>query len=101
MDNVRVKLFFKQDCPRCPAAKELCSRLEAEGYGVDRFDVERVEGLAEASYHEVLSTPGIIVVDDDNEIFGYRGEVPSHGEFLRRFEQISSDSAEPTLIADE
>ena len=69
-----IKLFVKDDCPRCPAAK-----LLVEGFdSVQVYDVDEVDGLTEASYHSVLSTPSILVVDSaGNEVRGWRGEVPS------------------------
>jgi len=76
-----IKLFWKDGCTRCPQAKELCKKLESEGFSVKYYDVESVDGLAEASFHEVLSTPSIIIVDgDEEELLSYRGVVPSYEE---------------------
>lgn len=82
MDEAKeIKLFWKNGCTRCPQAKELCKKLETEGFSVAYYDVESVDGLAEASFHEVLSTPSIIIVDgNDEELFSYRGVVPSYME---------------------
>jgi hypothetical protein len=78
---MEIKLFWKNGCARCPQAKELCARLEADGYRVGYYDAESVDGLAEASFHEVMSTPSIVVVDDDDEeLFSYRGVVPAYEE---------------------
>jgi glutaredoxin len=77
----RIKLFWKQNCPRCPAAKELAAKLEAKGIKVEYYDVESVEGMAEAGMHSVLATPSIVVVDgEDEEIAAWRGSVPSEQE---------------------
>ncbi len=67
-----IKLFVKDDCPRCPAAKVAC-----EGIDVEVFDVGDVEGLAEASFYGVLATPSVLVLDGDgHEIVSWRGAVP-------------------------
>jgi len=71
---VNIKLFVKDDCPRCPAAKRMLDGFD----GVEIYNVDDVAGLAEASFHSVLSTPSILVVDSaGKEVAGWRGEVPS------------------------
>jgi hypothetical protein len=70
---VHIKLFVKEDCPRCPAAKQVVADID----DVEVFDVGEVDGLAEASFHSVMSTPSIVVVDSaGNEVGSWRGEVP-------------------------
>ncbi len=74
-----IKLFTKPNCARCPQARAL---LDAEANETDakveRFDVSTDEGLAEAAFHEVIATPTILVLDEDEvELVGWRGEVPS------------------------
>ncbi len=68
-----IKLFVRQDCPRCPAAKKAVEGLDP----VEVFDVDGIEGLTEAAFYGVLSTPSVIVVDaDGHEVAGWRGEAP-------------------------
>ncbi|MDP2182914.1 MAG: thioredoxin family protein [Actinomycetota bacterium] len=70
---MHVKLFMKEDCPKCPAAKRAVEGLEC----VEVFDVASLDGLAEASFYSVLATPSILVVDSSgNEIESWRGVVP-------------------------
>lgn len=70
---MRIKLFVKDDCPRCPAAKFACDGLD----GVEVYDVSEVDGLAEAAFHSVLATPTVLVVDTaGSEIAAWRGEAP-------------------------
>ncbi|MBC7326944.1 thioredoxin family protein [bacterium] len=78
---MKLKIFWQEDCPRCPAAKKLGKELEMEGVEVCYYDVKTLEGLAEASFYSVSSTPGIIIVnDDDEEIAGWRGTTPTKEE---------------------
>lgn len=71
---MQIKLFVRDDCPRCPAAK----RALAEFDTVEIYDVDDVEGLAEASFHSVLSTPSVLVIDSaGREVGAWRGEIPS------------------------
>lgn len=73
---MRIKLFVKDDCPRCPAAKHACEGLD----GVEVYDVSDMDGLAEAAFHSVLSTPTVLVVDMSGaEIAAWRGEAPDRG----------------------
>ncbi|MDZ4181105.1 MAG: hypothetical protein U1E29_18035 [Coriobacteriia bacterium] len=71
-----VKLFVKSDCPRCPAAKRAVEGIDH----VEVFDVDNIDGLAEASFHGILATPSVLVVDSSGtEIESWRGETPDPG----------------------
>jgi glutaredoxin len=68
-----IKLFVKDDCPRCPAAKKACEGID----GVEVYDVAQIDGLAEASFYGVLATPSVLVIDaDGREVASWRGEAP-------------------------
>ncbi len=72
-----LKVFVKQDCQKCPAAKELAGRFPQ----TEVYDIEEVEGLAEAAYYSVLCTPSIVVVDEHGmELHAWRCTVPSAKE---------------------
>ena len=70
---MNVKLFVKDHCPRCPAAKRVCEGLDT----VEVYDVASVDGLAEASFYGVLATPTLLVVDTHGrEVASWRGDPP-------------------------
>ena len=76
-----VKIFTKKQCPKCPAAQEIGNHLKKEGVMVIDYDLETVDGLAEAAFYGVMSTPTIIVEDEeDNEVMAWRGTVPTPQE---------------------
>lgn len=79
-----IKLFIKDDCPRCPAARKTC-----EGFnGVEVFNVGEIVGSAEAHLYGVLSTPSVLVVDDvGREVAGWRGHAPERAR-LRMYEEL-------------
>ncbi len=71
---MRIKLFWKEGCPRCPEAKAVL----ADAPNVESYDLDEVEGLGESAYYGILATPSIIICDDGGkEIRSWRGEVPS------------------------
>jgi glutaredoxin len=73
-----IKIFTKAECPKCPAAKEMGSILQQEGLQVNYYDLETPDGLAEAAFYSVLSTPTIIIEDHDARILaGWRGSIPT------------------------
>ena len=73
-----IKIFTKAECPKCPAAKEIGSILQQEGLQVSYYDLETPDGLAEAAFYSVLSTPTIIIEDQDERILaGGRGSIPT------------------------
>ncbi len=72
-----VKVFWKTDCPKCPAAKAAV----ADSPKAELFNLDDVDGLAEAAFYGVMSTPSIIITDESgNEMTSWRGEVPSRQE---------------------
>lgn len=81
-----VKLFWQQECPRCPPAKEVCCEVSDElGVDVEYWNIKDRDGLAEASFHGVMSTPAVIIVnEDEEEIFSWTGTIPGKEEMIRR-----------------
>ncbi len=75
----KVKFFFKKDCPKCPAAKAIVSKLDQSL--VEYHNLDEVDGLTEGAYYMVVSTPTTIIVDEQGrEVKSWRGEVPNEKE---------------------
>jgi hypothetical protein len=83
-----IKLFWKENCPRCPQAKEVGSVMQKDGYQVLHFNLETADGLAEATFYSVQATPTFILEDkEENPIADFRGEVPSAQKLKELMEQ--------------
>jgi len=73
-----VKVFLRDGCYKCPSAKEVGEILEKEGLDVLYYDLGTADGLAEASYYGILSTPTLIVEDkEEMTLADFRGTVPT------------------------
>ncbi|MFA4910112.1 MAG: thioredoxin family protein [Deltaproteobacteria bacterium] len=73
-----VKIFFKSDCPKCPAAKNMGIILKKEGINVTNYNLDTLDGLAEGAYYSVMATPTLIIEDEEeNHIADFRGDVPT------------------------
>ena len=73
-----IKIFTKAECPKCPVVKEIGKELKKEGVPVLNYDLDTKEGLAEASFYSILSTPSIIIEDEEErEVASWRGVVPT------------------------
>jgi len=73
-----IKIFLKAKCPKCPAAKEIGIELKKEGLPVFHYDLDTIDGLAEASFYSILSTPSLIIEDEEErEVASWRGMVPT------------------------
>lgn len=78
---LRLKVFWKKDCPNCPRAKNVAAQIEKKGIEVNYYDIETVEGLTEATLFTVLSTPSIMIVNENNsEVSTFRGSIPTLSE---------------------
>jgi len=72
-----VKLFWRENCPKCPAAKAAIADMP----DVEYHNVDEVNGLAEAAFYGVLSTPSIVLTENDGtQIKSWLGEVPVTSE---------------------
>jgi len=84
----KLKIFTKNDCPKCPQAKQLGEDMQKEGkIKVESYNVDEADGLAEAQLYSVMATPSIILCKNDTEeeeIKSWRGEVPSSAEDIYR-----------------
>jgi glutaredoxin len=73
-----IKIFTKAKCPKCPAAKEIGTELKKEGVPVFNYDLDTIDGLAEAAFYSILSTPSIIIEDEEErEVISWRGVIPT------------------------
>lgn len=80
-----IKIFWQESCSRCPPIKELGKKLETEGIKIEYHDINTADGLAEAMFHDVLSTPSLIMIDEQKkEIAAWRGETPDI-KMVRKF----------------
>ena len=76
-----IKVFVQQKCGKCPQAKEVGNTLKGEGFNVIEYDIQTADGMAEAAFHSIQSTPTIILEDqDENIIADFRGDMPTPQE---------------------
>lgn len=79
-----VKIFVKDNCPKCPMAKKLFEDLKAQNVDAASYNVETAEGLGEASFYQVMSTPSVIVEGPGEQLVGlWRGSVPKIEEVMQ------------------
>ena len=78
---MKILIFWKDDCPNCPPAKELGKKLSDESNEVIYYNTQDPDGLTESILYDVMSTPSILLCDDEGkEIDGWRGDVPSYDQ---------------------
>ncbi|MEE8402762.1 MAG: thioredoxin family protein [Candidatus Hydrothermarchaeaceae archaeon] len=81
---MKVKLFWQKNCSKCPPSKEVCKSIEVDGIDVEYFDIQSVDGMAEAAFYNVLSTPTTVVVNkEEDELLCWRGETPDREKICR------------------
>lgn len=73
---MKLKIFWKKNCPQCPGAKRI-GKMFCDKIDVQYFDIEEIEGLTEACMWNIMSTPSFVLVDNaNNEKTSWRGVVP-------------------------
>ena len=85
---MKVKIFWKDNCPNCPKAKELGAELQKNNVDVELFNINEIEGLTEAVSLGVMSTPSVVIAKDDQELKSWRSEVPQMVEVKRVLDSV-------------
>lgn len=80
-----VKIFVRDNCPKCPVAKKIHLDLVNGPVGeiadIQAFNVGEASGLAEASMYMVATAPAILVCDGDEDVIReWRSDMPPVGE---------------------
>ncbi len=71
----RLHYFKSNDCPLCRGAEREIEILKGEGCDISVHSIDEAEGLAEATYRGVLSTPTVVVEIDEREVGRYSGAI--------------------------
>jgi hypothetical protein len=86
----KVKLFWKHECRQCSSAKRVGASLSNDGIQVVYYNLDTVEGMAEAAYYSILSTPTIIIEDPmDRTVADFRGFVPTIQDIKDAMRRVS------------
>lgn len=84
-----VKIFYKDDCPKCPLAKKLRDNLKEQKVQVIDYNVGTADGLAEASFYSIMALPTVLVEDGmENGVGEWRGDVPKMEEVLNAVHSV-------------
>ncbi|MBW3015417.1 thioredoxin family protein [Candidatus Woesearchaeota archaeon] len=79
---MKLTVFTGKNCPKCPAAKELCEEIAKEkGMEYEVKDIE--ENMFEALQLQIASTPTILL--NDNILF--RSDPPTKEELIQAIEE--------------
>ena len=75
------EIFIKRDCPNCPTARGLGVELAKRGKEVIFWSLDEADGLCEATWQEIQSTPTILYTagegDDRKEMHRWIYPLPS------------------------
>ena len=84
---MEVMIFWQEQCPNCPAAKEMGKKLEEQGVKVSYHDIKEVDGLTTATIFGIMSTPSVVVAEGDKEIASWVSKVPPIEEVKKHLER--------------
>lgn len=89
MNKFTIKIYTKKDCPDCGNAKKLIKELNKEifeNYEVEiqEHDIETLDGLTDSAYHGILSTPSVVITENNEKsIIMYIKMVPEIEELKK------------------
>ena len=73
---MKLLYFCQDDCQRCPPVKEVISQVT--DIKIETIDAISDDGKFDVNMYGVQGTPAVILIDeDDDEIFSWRGITPS------------------------
>jgi hypothetical protein len=84
---MEVMIFWQENCPNCPPAKELGKKLEEDGVKVSYHNVKEVDGLTTATLFGVMGTPSVVIAEGDSEVKSWKSEVPKIEEVKEHLER--------------
>jgi len=88
----KVKIFSQEKCPTYKDAQEYMKFLGRENIPFEYCDVSTSDGLAEAAYHDLLGsggiiTPSVVIVDNNGEeVASWEGRLPVLDEVRNKLE---------------
>ena len=70
------KYFTGVDCPLCKQTEGLIESLKDKGFTVEKYSNDNPDGLAELSYHSILSVPTLMLFEgEDKKTAEWIGEI--------------------------
>ena len=80
---MKVKIFWQEQCPNCPTAKELGKELEKKNIDVELKNIKGADGLADAVFYNVMATPSVVICDESGEsVKEWLAEIPKIEEVM-------------------
>jgi glutaredoxin len=82
---LKLKLFWKEGCEKCEQAKKMCKELDIKPA---MFNLETVDGMAEACWHQITTTPALALTDEgDRELKVWRSVLQAKKELTELKQQ--------------
>ena len=83
---MKIKIFGKQNCAKCETTKNKLNHFLKKNNrsslpGIEFYDMDTVEGMAESAYHDVLHVPTTIIENNGQTLKRWDGEVPNTQDF--------------------
>ena len=85
---MQIKVFWQDNCPNCGPAKDVVN-LFKDKININSFNINDVDGMAEAAFHAVMSTPSVLIVDNhDRELKSWRAIVPTSDDITETLSNL-------------
>ena len=86
-EKTSILLFGKKDCPLCQKAKKTLERIEMPSVDLEKiyFDVDTLDGLSKAAYHNALEVPVLAIFKNGREIKRWKEEDIPEESLIKNF----------------
>jgi len=85
---MQIMIFGKETCARCRSTKHKLEHLltrwnAAEEVPVAFHDMDTVDGMVEAAFHDVVKVPTVVIRNGTREIMRWGGVIPPADDMKR------------------
>jgi len=84
--NLKLLFFWSEHCPNCHPCRDI---LDSSEYPYTPLDITTVDGMSEAVFYNVQSTPTVLIIDADTDtvLDSFHGTTPLLSDLDRYFKK--------------
>jgi len=90
---MKALILIKKGCEKCVYGKELHKKLLSKNIPSQLLDIEEADGMVEAMFYGITTTPYILTCDRDNNIRRYNSVFRAEKEIMETKEELLKEES--------